>query len=111
MEAFKGKILHTEADEVRAVAKRHGEGYGRVFRIRDEHWVALTGKATGSVEGFYYDYIVMMGVNNYDGALAVLELLEGMTLAQYEAAFLGAGGAKKSKGGRHHRKLSSQHWR
>ena len=54
-EALKGKIHHTASDEVREVAKRHGEGHGRVFRIRNEHWVALTRKATGSVEGFYYD--------------------------------------------------------
>ena len=98
-EALKGKIIHTAAGEVRAVAKRHGEGHGRVFRILDEHWVALTRKATGSIEGFYYDDIVMMEVNNYDGALTVLDLLEGMTLAQYEAAFLGGGDVKKPKGG------------
>ena len=52
----------------------------------------------------------MMEVNDYDGALAILELLETMTLAQYEAVFLGGGGAKK-QGGRHHRKTSPQHWR
>ena len=96
-EALKGKTCHTAADEVHEVAKRHEKGHGRVFRIRNEHWVALTRKATGSVEGFYYDDIVMMEVNHYDGALAVLELLETMTLAQYEAVFLGGGSAKKTR--------------
>ena len=59
----------------------------------------MTRKVTGSVEGFYYDDAVMMEVNNYDGALAVLELLETMTLSHYEAVFLGEDGDKKTKGG------------
>ena len=76
-EALKDKILHTAADEVRVVAKIHGKGHGK-----------------------HYDDIVMMEVNDYDWALAVLELLETMPLAQYEAVFIGGGGAKK-QGGRH----------
>ena len=36
-EVLKDKISHTAADKVRAVAKEHGEGRGRVLRIRNEH--------------------------------------------------------------------------
>ena len=61
--------------------------------------MALTRKATGSVEGFYYNDVVMLEVNDYNEALAVLELLETMSLKQYKDVFLGGGGAKNKRDG------------
>ena len=81
-EALQGKTTHTEPKKVHEIAKRHGEGHGRVFRLRDEHWVALTRNTTESVGGFYYDDKVMMEVNDYNAALAVLEVMAPMTLGQ-----------------------------
>ena len=53
-------------------------------------------KVPGYGEGIYFDDMVTMEVNNYKGALAVLELLEGMTESAYDAVF-GTGGAKSTK--------------
>ena len=61
---------------------KYGEGHGRVFHLRGQHYMALTRNATGSVGGFYYDDKVVVEVNDYNAALAVLEVMAPMTLGQ-----------------------------
>jgi hypothetical protein len=79
-------IKHNAANEVREVAN-NCEEHGKVFHIRKEHWVALR-KVPGSGKGIYFDDMVTMEVNNYKGALAVLELSEGMAESAYNAVFI-----------------------
>ena len=93
-EGLTAKIKHNATNEVRAVAKKYEE-HGRVFHIREEHWVALR-KVPGSSEGIYVDDMVRMEVSNYKGALAVLEVLESMKENVYDAVF-GTGGTKRTK--------------
>ena len=105
-EAFKDDIRHTAANnnKVHAAAREYGEERGMVLHICKEHWVALTRKAPGSVEGLYYDDMVMMELNNYYGALEVLELLESMTEKGVRRCITRFRRRQKNQESRHHRK-------
>ena len=87
-------IKHDVANKVHAVAKSYEE-HGRVFHIRKEHWVALR-KVPCSDEAIYSDDMTRMKVNNYKGALAVLEVLESITEQDYDYVF-GTCNTKRTK--------------
>ena len=94
-EAFEDNTKHDVASKVRAVARNYEEEHRRGFRIREEHLAALR-KFPGSDEEIYFDDTVTTEVNSYDGTLAVLEVLEGMTEKAYGSVF-GTGGTTKPK--------------
>ena len=51
---------------------------GRVFRIWNQHWVALKGENRGTKVAMYFDDKIYMKIRNFDGASKALELMELM---------------------------------
>ena len=81
------KIKHDQTERVLEVLKKHIDGInGKIFHLRKTHWVALV-KVLGSDEAIYFDDMVMIYMKNYEGSLAVLNMLETMSSQEYSKVF------------------------
>ena len=78
--AMDQKLLHKNNSGVHDLLANYvNVKQGRVFRLWDQHWVALKIANRDTKEAMYFDDKMSMKIRNFDGAATVFELMEEMT--------------------------------
>ena len=78
--AIDQKLLHKNNSGVHDLLANYVDAKeGCVFRLWDQHWVALKIANRDTKEAMYFDDKMSMKIRNFDGAANVLELMELMT--------------------------------
>ena len=79
-EAINLGIRHEESGKVLGVLKNY---------LRKLHWVALE-RISGTDKAIYFDDMIMMYMENYEGSVATLNIVQEMSPAQYDTVFYGS---------------------
>ena len=89
-EAINLGIRHEESEKVLGVLKKYVDGAdGKIFHLRKQHWVALE-RISGTDKAIYFDDMIMMYMENYEGSVATLNIVQEMSPAQYDTVFYGS---------------------
>ena len=89
-EAINLGIRHEESEKVLGVLKKYVDGAdGKIFHLRKQHWVALE-RISGTDKAIYFDDMIMMYMENYEGSVAALNIVQEMSPAQYDTVFYGS---------------------
>jgi len=89
-EAINLGIRHEESEKVLGVLKKYVDGAdGKIFHLRKLHWVALE-RISGTDKAIYFDDMIMMYMENYEGSVATLNIVQEMSPAQYDTVFSGS---------------------
>ena len=76
--------------KVLGVLKKYVDGAdGKIFHLCKLHWVALE-RISGTDKAIYFDDMVMMHMENYEGSVATLNIVQEMSPAQYDTVFSGS---------------------
>ena len=90
LEALSLGITHTEMEKINGILKKYEDGTnGSIFFLREKHWVALL-RVPGSEGAIYLDDMVIMKMKNYNGSLAVLNVVQSLSPALYQKVFHGS---------------------
>ena len=58
------------------VLKKYEDGAdGKIFHLRQHHWVALQ-SISGTDKAIYFDDMIMMHMENYKGSVAALNIVQ-----------------------------------
>ena len=72
------------------VLKKYEDGAdGKIFHLRKQHWVALQ-RISGTDKAIYFDDMIMMYMENYEGSVAALNIVQEMSPAEYDNVFHGS---------------------
>ena len=83
-------LRHEETEKVLDVLKKYEDMTDvKIFNLQHEHWVALQ-RISGTDRAIYFDDMIMMRMENYEGSVAALSILQEMSPTQFSNVFHGS---------------------